>query len=579
MNERDAEISQITFYLAKEKQTFDSIIDKDTNLNTKKNIKSFDFDIGDAQCRFTYFESVSSKSNPPWLDFVNERLDPESRIRFSSRSVSANGILFVAINNRLLIATFGRSAGSCLDRKELEIDFGIKAAMNMCGNDAIRQTKSQSNTITPTHIDRQVSKPSDAFSFGLNEAEDLRYISAHLKEDKNITLQGRESLTLKIIGKDKLNWDKLIDQCKRFLMEYQAKSYIDLFPNYKNFRPATEEEARLLDDKLIETLRIGNFEKISLSLPEFVSEEEYSFSYTDNKKRDNFIYSFLDVKQLSEHLELSTLSIQSLKNRKVFAYSPIEDRVLSYKKWYIYNCIGFEAKLGDSYFLLNDGQWSEVDKEFYLEISDFISHTLRVEPCENIFKGINISDNAAKRNQEKIFNDQVCAIKSTAIKFDRAKLKIGNGRKDKEFCDVLDMLEDGSIRIINCKPLKDASSLNYLFSQTKFYSEAFLRDATFLKEIRKHIESSTSPIKDKYLNYIADKIEELHGQKYLICLWLLYDQSQPIPSKENIPLISQYELKLMHDHLRRVYKFKEIVLRFVPVQITNYKTSKRSKAA
>jgi uncharacterized protein (TIGR04141 family) len=85
--------------------------------------------------------------------------------------------LIVNCGERVLVATFGRSASSYLEKAALEPDFGIKAAMNMCGNEEIRQTRSQSHVITPTQIDRQVGKPSDTFVFGLSEAEDLRYIS------------------------------------------------------------------------------------------------------------------------------------------------------------------------------------------------------------------------------------------------------------------------------------------------------------------------------------------------------------------------------------------------------------------
>ena len=110
-------------------------------------------------------------------------------------------------------------------------DFGIKTAMNMCGNEEIRQTRSQSNAITPTHIDRQVSRPSDTFVFGLSDAEDLRYISAHLKGDRNVTLQGRDHLTVKVIGSEKLTWERLINRCGDFLERYAARDYIELFPS------------------------------------------------------------------------------------------------------------------------------------------------------------------------------------------------------------------------------------------------------------------------------------------------------------------------------------------------------------
>jgi len=101
----------------------------------------------------------------------------------------------------------------------------------------------------------------------------------------------------------------------------------------------------------------------------------------------------------------------------------------------------------------------------------------------------------------------------------------------------------------------------------------------FLTEIRRHIQAGPCAERDKYLAYIKPKIEEIVGQDYRVCLWLLYDKADQEPSKMDIPLIAQYELKLMHDHLKRVCKFRDIVLRFVPVQIKQYTTARPPKAA
>ncbi len=185
MEAKDTEIGQITFFLAKEVITMDSIIDDEADLVGKK-AQTYDFTVGDAHCRFIYFETLSARKNPPWLDFIDEQLG-DAPITFRSTSQNPNGLLLISTADRLFAAVFGRSATSCLNRKMLEPDFGIKTAMNMCGNEEIRQTRSQSNTITPTHIDRQAARPSDSFVFGLSEAEDLRYISAHIKGNRNTT--------------------------------------------------------------------------------------------------------------------------------------------------------------------------------------------------------------------------------------------------------------------------------------------------------------------------------------------------------------------------------------------------------
>lgn len=135
-----------------------------------------------------------------------------------------------------------------------------------------------------------------------------------------------------------------------------------------------------------------------------------------------------------------------------------------------------------------------------------------------------------------------CKRRPTAILFDLAKLRIGSGRADKEFGDILDMTDANRVRIIHCKPYKDASSANYLFAQANLYCTAFLQDQVFLNEIRARIEASPSPRKVDYLAHIKPEIAELHASDYVVCLWLLYDAKEAKPEKTDIPLMALYEL-------------------------------------
>lgn len=569
-----AEIAQISVYLGKEQVTFDTIIDPNSGLAQKPGLRSFNFEVDGFQCRFYYFEKVSAKDTPPWLEFVSEQASPGDPLKFQGTSRSPNGLLLLSMKNRTFAAAFGRSAASCLLMKAVEPDFGIKTAMNMCGNEELRQTKTQSTAAAVAHIDRQLSKPSEAFVFGLSEAEDLKYISAQLKGEKNVTLQGRDNLTIKVIGDEKLTWARLIKRCDDFLTKYKSKDYEKLFPNYRNFRAANDLEIARLDDLLIQALKDRGFEKLQLAVPEFLADDEFSFSYTNYDKKENQIYAYLDLAQLDVHLKLDDVTIKRLDDRRIYAYSAIENRILDHKWWSLYSALIFEAKLGQKYFILNGGQWSQVDPAFYSSIQDFIKNTVREERPQRLYLNIDITDAAAKKNLEAVFNAEVVKRRPTAILFDKAKLRIGAGRKDKEFCDVLDMEDDGVIRIINAKPYKDGTSIVYLFSQAKFYCDAFISDETFLADIRDYIANCPSAWKAKYLAYIKPNQEENIGSNYRLCLWLLYDKTQTKPEKENIPLIAQYELKLMHDHLRRKCKFQDVILRFIPVKRTQFRTSR-----
>jgi uncharacterized protein (TIGR04141 family) len=315
------------------------------------------------------------------------------------------------------------------------------------------------------------------------------------------------------------------------------KDFATLFPNYKNFIQASPEEIEALDGELLRLLKARDFSRIHLGIPEFISEDSYSFSYSDHAKRDNAIYAFLDVQQLDEHLKLDGITSEQLKAKRIYAYSHEEDRILSYRRWRLYNCIVFEHRLGERYFVLSDGRWLEVDGDFYASIVKFVAEVLHEEPCEDAYVDIDISDLGEKKNKESVFNREVCERRPSAILFDQAKLRIGSGRADKEFCDILDLTDAGRIRIIHCKPYKDSSSTNYLFAQAKLYSAAFLQDQVFLNDIRAHIDAAPSPRKAEYLDYIRAQIADLNAADYDICLWLLFDRLKAKPDKREIPLM------------------------------------------
>ncbi|SEI17943.1 sporadically distributed protein, TIGR04141 family [Pseudomonas asplenii] len=576
MSELGVEIAQISFFLARENKKFESVFDQDKNLLKNQSARIFKFSAGEADCYFAYFEAAIAKENPPWLNFINEKLPLGEAPVFSSTGKSPNGILLLNVKDRIFAATFGRSAASYLERDAFEADFGIKTAMNMCGNEEIRQTRSESHAITLTHIDRQVNKPIDSFAFGLSEAEDLRYISAHMKDHKNITLQGRNSLTMKVVGKEKLSWQLLIEYCEGFLVAYASKEYTKLFPNYKHFDEATESDSTALDEQLITRLCAKDTKSINLGVPEVLIDSDYGFAYSNNKKHENKIYAYLDVGQIFDHIPVEKITVAKLKSKHIFAYSYEEDQVLGYKSWPLYSCLSFEQNLGGKYFVLSDGRWLEVDSDFYKEINNFTKNVLHEEPCEKIYEGIDISDDVKMQNREEIFNKKICEIRPSCVLFDQAKLQIGSGRKDKEFCDILDLTNENTVRIIHCKPYKNASSTNYLFSQAQFYCHAFINDQFFLGEIRNHISLSLSTKKAEYLEYMKPNIADIHGRDYVVCLWLLYDQRKVAPVKEEIPLMAQYELKLMHEHLRNTCKFSDVVIRFIPVVKKNYiKTAAR----
>lgn len=573
------ELAQISFYLARAGCTFESVI-KAANLPKEgENFKVRSLHLDEAEVKFFCIQSKTSKANPPWLDFINEKIEPEEeRINFNTLSIRPSGLLLIKINDRIFSATFGMKGASLLDKSKFISDFGIKTAMNMCGNTVLRQTKSRTHAINTQNIDRQLSQPSESFEFGLGESEFLKYISAQIEGESKVTLQGKDNLTIKIIGENKLSWDRIIYYCTKFLEQYENESYRSSFPNYPNFLDIDEEKIQILDSIIIENIKKQDFSRIHLSIPEFISDDEFSFSYSNYYKKENIIFSYIHIDNLKNKslFNLQKLDIKNLKAKFVYAYSHLEDRILGYRKWNLYDCIVAEQEINGEYFILSGGEWRKIDNDFYTSINNFIENVLIERPISEKYFNIDISDIKKMQNREDIFNQSYCNMNDNTILFDKSKLKIAQSQRDKEFCDILELSPGGLANIIHVKKYIGSSSINYLFSQARFYCEFFLSDEIFLSEIRGHIDQSGHKRKDAFLDHIKADLADVSGKDYEVSLWILYDGAKKAPQKSDLPLMAKYEIKLTYDRLRNIDKFSSVCVSMIPVKMVNFQISKKN---
>ena len=571
------ELGQISFYLAKAGSTFDAVLDSKKIPPVSDSFQIRNFNVDGVEARFLCELVSSSKSNPPWIEFINDQLSEDAdKINYEIFSKRPSGLLLLMIENRVFAAAFGTRGASYIKKSEMLHDFGIKTAMNMCGNEDLRQTKSSVRSFATQNISRQLSLPSDTSVFGLSDTEFLKYISGHVDGDRKISLQGKDNLTLKIIGEEKLNWPRLVEYCKQFLIEYGKDTYKTLFPNYLNLQEVSDEEKSILDKILIGKIKDSDFDNIHLSIPEFIADDEFSFTYSNYENRENNIYSYLDIEQISNvYKNLKSISVDKLIKKFIYAYSSVDDQILEHKKWSIYSCLVSEIEHNSEHFILTEGRWQKVDNDFYKQVNSFIEKKLNVEKIPNQFKNIDIADGGLKQNREEIFNEKYCAKNENSIKFDKAKLKISQSEKNKEFCDILEHSDAAPMNIIHVKQYGNASSINYLFSQAKFYCEFFLTDLVFLEEIRNYIGNSGNKSAPKFLDFVKEEINDVKGSDYQVSLWLLFDNKKAPPTASDLPLMAKYELKLTCERLMTVNKYKAVSISFIPVKKTKFKTAKK----
>ena len=455
--------------------------------------------------------------------------------------------------------------------------------MNMCGNQDLRQTKTRTHALTTKQIDRQVSRPSDSLDFGMTETEILKYISAHAELDKNVTLQGKDSLTVKVIGDEKLSWDRLVEWSEIFLQKYKEDRYKQLFPNYPAFEPVPSEIVDILDQILVDKIKSGDLTRLHLAVPEFLPDDDFSFSYSNHASK-NIVVSHVVASDLlsQKHFPTDKLSVAKLKAKQIYAYSHEQDKILGDRCWSTYSCIVTEVDHAGACYVLSEGVWQKVDDDFYKAVNNFIAKVLPVEKVDKKFHGIDISVVKERKNKESRFNERFAELCDKSIMFDRAKLKIGQGRKDKEFCDLLQLCDDGRINIIQVKQHSGSSNLSYLFSQARFYCDFFLSDQVFLDEIRDFIKNSKHGKVDSFLAKIGEKIADVNGGSFVVKLWTLYNEKEAPPAPVDLPLMAKYELKLAYERLRNINKYANVCYSTIPGKILNFQLDRcfgKKKAA
>lgn len=557
-------LSEISIFKLKEGVFYDDVIIHEKLAKYEDSLTEESFSEAGFTVKILCFNTKNYKrKNPPWIDFFNHKI--ERKISLPTHSVRANGIYYIESNNKSYICPFGISASSIFDKSQVVADYGIKVAMNMCGNENVRQTTSRTHDYKTKNINRQSSLATNSYFFELEDIEILRSISAHPDKNKNITILGKDHLKIKTISKESLSWDKLfeiIDSSEDF---YERIDYKKTFPNFDNFQEVNPDKKEELDAILIKELLSENDEKsIHMSVPEFLSDNEYSFTYSVSD--NSTIYSFLSLAQLKNknNIKKEKFSVNYLMNKKVYAYNNEIQETIRNKSWSIYSCLVFDVKDENNSYVLSDGKWTSINQDFFLEINkkyeDIISKKSPLDNFDSILKNKNelfsIKDNG-KNNTEKSFNERFAKSIPECIMFDRSKLAIGSSNKMFEFCDLMFLGEDESLYATHVK--RQELNLAKVFDQTNLYSESVIKDHSLYENIKQYIKNSENKDKDFFIEYMTTPEGKFTSKNFNIVIWILHKNE-----KKHLSFMEKYDLIKSKDLLLKL-GFKGFYMSFIKV--------------
>jgi uncharacterized protein (TIGR04141 family) len=439
----------------------------------------------------------SELKQPDWVKFLKEGF---GTLALVPKTQSASAVLFVGITEEeegeekkeLFAFTFG-GGRYLLKPKVYEIDYGLRVALNVIYDyprkdakpNRLRSVSSKTiaaNTIrTRKQVDRQV-----AFEvFGVDTWQDtLTAVTGTSTKDKGLwcrPLSGSECLSTT----PNIEFIKLGHYCHQIIEAYKKKTYEDDFGWIKNRRPVKGVGLlNALKAKLAKSIKAGS-DKIALAIPEMMEFADVGYFYLSFNDKDRFWdLGGVSLKEKSEAAGINKNDWDK-KNLEKGWRLVIKDAYSNDEKgWPLLDCLSGEVKLGGKTYILSEGEFYEVDKDFLKRLNLFIKSvpdtTVKLPACPAGLK-------------EEEYNKYAAKKKGYLLLMDQKNVRIPGRTTAVEVCDLL----TNDHCFVHVKRKLESSMLSHLFAQGYTSAELFSDSPEYreraLNRVKKQEIEKTKP--------------------------------------------------------------------------------------
>ena len=472
------------------------------------------------------------QSKPTWVSIF------EGVQGFDSKGIlnqSSKAVYVLKHDDRWFCFTFGY-ARHLIDELAYERNFGLITSLNLGDPSGMKSIDKTNVGHVSLHSREQATREIALANFEFNDDIDLlRSVMAKLPrndgEDQE-TISGRDSVTIYTA----VTIDAFSEIAKRLYTAFNSTSYKRRYPwlgKIKEERDAQTIDA--LDSALASRIVKEEFEKVWLAIPELVVWEEirgFALRYKSDeaKKAGPILYQDLDIEEWRKVARIDTdLSAKQLKTKKIFVYWQ-DGRDPS--SWSVYRCLNAEVDLNRKKYILNDGDWYNIESGFVTEVNKFYD-SVPISKIQLPPYGINTEPDYLKF---------VVANSSAYALMDRREVMIGGGRSRVEFCD----LYSNNKEIIHVKKYGGANLLSHLFAQALVSGDCFLHEPPFRAEVNKFLPQGFK---------LANSKEQPIAREYEVCVAVMSKVKGPL----ELPFFSKVSLKHAARNLRNLgYKVTKL---------------------
>lgn len=444
-------------------------------LNLDNYQRSFEIKISVNETTHVYLKE--SGSPPDWLlDLGKISSTPPPEI-FTN---NLRGLFFLRIKQYWMVATFGH-AWQMLSTAEIVRDFGVRCVLNLASLKSLKSIRRNRIASSALQAIEQIPDADDIARFGMDIEQDLLSgVKAKIDEDHRYGPSASGTSSLKVDVNTSI--ESIRSACERAFKVYHRRSYLKSFEWFEKIRP----ERRLnvierLDRKLARAISL-RVRSIVMCTPDLMAWDEFdTISYAPRKPKSKAVSQQLDSTQWRNSTGLKRISIDTLKERKIYAYK--NDGASLVSSWPVLSCVHATLKLGSDIFTINNGSWYKLESSFVNRINNEISNI----SAEKYRLPKQVRNAALKLENEGEYNARISKDFSSRYTLMDKKLIPIVGHSTIEVCDLL--RRDRTL--ICVKPWGGKSaSLSHLFQQAIVSAQFISESAQYVKQVKDRIHDA-----------------------------------------------------------------------------------------
>jgi uncharacterized protein (TIGR04141 family) len=409
-----------------------------------------------------YFRTAPFRS-PRWVGF----LESGTGNNVGALSTTSNSaVLFVRASDRIFAFTFGYGH-TMLDAGSFERDFGLRVTLNAVDPEKLRSVDASTIEEMTLRTRRQTSRRSPLETFGLDITRDL--LRGVVGEPRDLTvarhLAGADPLRMAV----PIEFSQLAEKCSELLRIQGLGTYKERFSWIDHLQairdPGLTEQ---LDELLPGAITGPQASQPHLAPPQTFNWEGWEGFYYSTDDFEGEPRVDLDLDEYVLSLGDEDVTVGLLRRDHVFVRYSSAAAAIS--EWSIYNCLVWEGVLDDQLYVLTEGQWFNVDRDF--------ASSVRTRVGQLPAAALDLPG-PQDDESEGAYNIRAADLGS-AVLLDRKLARAAGAGSSIEFCDLMTL----DRQLVHVKWWSKSATLSHLFAQGTVSAETFLSDETFRENVR-----------------------------------------------------------------------------------------------